>query len=96
LASAITIGTGGSLGREGPIVQISAVFSSFIAKITRLSIAQRNLIIACGAGAGIAATFNAPLGGILFAIELLLVCVNSRTILPVKEGLSSFNLVQPY
>jgi len=83
LASAITIGTGGSLGREGPIVQISAAFSSFISKVTYLSVAQRNLMIACGAGAGIAATFNAPLGGILFSIELLLVSVNSRTILPV-------------
>jgi CIC family chloride channel protein len=83
LASAITIGTGGSLGREGPIVQISASFSSFLGKILKLSVSQRNLLIACGAGAGIAATFNAPLGGILFAIELLLVTVNSRTILPV-------------
>ncbi len=82
-ASAITIGTGGSLGREGPIVQISAAFSSFVGKITRVTVPQRNLLIACGAGAGIAATFNAPLGGILFAIELLLVTVNSRTILPV-------------
>ena len=83
LASAITIGTGGSLGREGPIVQISAAFSSFIGQITHVSPSQRNLLIACGAGAGIAATFNAPLGGILFAIELLLVSINSRTILPV-------------
>ena len=83
LASAITIGTGGSLGREGPIVQISAAFSSFIGKIARLPVSQRNLLIACGASAGIAATFNAPLGGILFSIELLLVSINSRTILPV-------------
>jgi len=83
LASAITIGTGGSLGREGPIVQISAAFSSFIGRLTRASVSQRNLMIACGASSGIAATFNAPLGGILFSIELLLVSINSRTILPV-------------
>lgn len=83
LASAITIGTGGSLGREGPIVQISAAFSSFVGKIARLPVSQRNLLIACGASSGIAATFNAPLGGILFSIELLLVSINSRTILPV-------------
>ena len=82
-ASAITIGTGGSLGREGPIIQISAAFSSFIGKITHVSVSQRNLLIACGASSGIAATFNAPLGGILFSIELLLVSINSRTILPV-------------
>ncbi len=83
LASAITIGTGGSLGREGPIVQISAAFSSFVGQLTRVTVSQRNLLIACGASAGIAATFNAPLGGILFSVELLLVSINSRTILPV-------------
>jgi chloride channel protein, CIC family len=83
LASAITIGTGGALGREGPIVQISAAFSSVIGKLTNVPVNQRNLFIACGASAGIAATFNAPLGGMLFAIELLLVTVNSSTILPV-------------
>ena len=82
-ASAITIGTGGSLGREGPIVHISAALSSFIGRIAKLSISQRNLLIACGASAGIAATFNAPLGGILFSIELLLISVNSRTVLAV-------------
>lgn len=83
LASAITIGTGGSLGREGPIVQISAAFSSAIGKWTRVSVSQRNLFIACGASSGIAATFNAPLGGILFSIELLLITINSRTVLAV-------------
>jgi len=83
LASAITIGTGGSLGREGPIVQISAAFSSVFAQWLKLPMSQRNLLIACGASGGIAATFNAPLGGILFSVELLLLSVNSRTILPV-------------
>lgn len=83
IASAITIGTGGSLGREGPIVQISAAFSSVFAQWIRLPMSQRNLLIACGASGGIAATFNAPLGGILFSIELLLLSVNSRTVMPV-------------
>lgn len=83
VASAFTIGTGGSLGREGPIVQISAAFSSEIAQWLKLPISQRNLLIACGASGGIAATFNAPLGGILFSIELLMLSVNSRTVLPV-------------
>jgi len=83
LASAITIGTGGSLGREGPIVQISAAFSSTIGQWLNWSVSQRNLLIACGASGGIAATFNAPLGGILFSIELLLLSVNSCTVLPV-------------
>lgn len=83
LASSITIGTGGSLGREGPIVQISAALSSYIGKLAKLTVSQRNLMIACGASAGIAATFNAPMGGVLFSIELLLVAINSRTILTV-------------
>ena len=83
LASSITIGTGGSVGREGPIIQISAAFSSMLAQWLKLSVNQRNLMIACGASGGISATFNTPLGGILFAVELLMLSVNSRTILPV-------------
>lgn len=83
LASGITIGTGGSLGREGPIVQISAAFSSAFAQWLKLPTSQRNLLIACGASGGIAATFNAPLGGILFSIELLMLSVNSKTVMPV-------------
>jgi CIC family chloride channel protein len=83
IASAITIGTGGSLGREGPIVQISAAFSSVLGQWMKWSVSQRNLLIACGASGGIAATFNAPLGGILFSIELLLLSLNSSTVLPV-------------
>ena len=83
VASAITIGTGGSLGREGPIVQISAAFSSVFAQWIKLPMSQRNLLIACGASGGIAATFNAPLGGILFSIELLMLSVNSKTVMPV-------------
>lgn len=83
LASAITIGSGGSLGREGPIVQICSAFSSATGQWFGLPTNQRIILIACGASAGIAATFNAPLAGILFAIELLLVSINSKTILPV-------------
>jgi len=83
LASSITIGTGGSVGREGPIIQISSALSSMVAQWLKLSVNQRNLMIACGASGGIAATFNTPIGGILFSVELLMLSVNSRTILPV-------------
>ena len=83
LASSITIGTGGSVGREGPIIQISSAMSSMIAQWLKLSVNQRNLLIACGASGGISATFNTPLGGILFSVELLMLSVNSKTILPV-------------
>ena len=83
LASSISIGTGGSVGREGPIVQICSSFSAALATWFKLPSSQRILLISCGASGGIAATFNAPLAGILFAIELLMVTVNSRTILAV-------------
>ena len=83
LASALSIGSGGSVGREGPIIQIGAAFGSTLGQVASMPTHQRNLLIAAGAGAGIAATFNVPLGGIVFAIELLLVSISARTILPV-------------
>ncbi len=83
VASAICIGSGGSVGREGPIIQIGSAFASTLGQTARLPARQQITLIAAGAGAGIAATFNAPLGGILFAIELLLMSVNVRNLLPV-------------
>ncbi len=72
LASAITIGTGGSVGREGPIVQIGAGFASIIGRFLRVSPSRMKTFVGCGVAAGIAATFNAPVGGALFALEILL------------------------
>ncbi len=83
LASALSIGSGGSVGREGPIIQIGSAFGSTLGQLLRVPARQRITLIAAGAGGGIAATFNAPLGGVLFAIELLLVSVNLRNLLPV-------------
>ena len=83
LASAISIGSGGSVGREGPIVQIGSAFGSTLGTIFPMLVRDRVALIAAGAGAGIAATFNAPLGGMLFAMELLLVSVNARNFLVV-------------
>jgi CIC family chloride channel protein len=83
LASAISIGTGGSVGREGPIIQIGAAFGSTLGQLIRVTEAQRVTLIACGAGAGIAATFNTPIGGLLFAIELILPVVGPHTLIPV-------------
>lgn len=83
LASAICIGSGGSVGREGPIIQIGSSFGSTLGRIVRLPARQRITLVAAGAAAGIAATFNAPLGGVLFAIELLLISVNVQNLLPV-------------
>lgn len=71
LASAITIGTGGSAGREGPAAQISAGFGSLLANVLRLSAADRRMCVAIGMGAGIGAIFRAPLGGAMLAAEIL-------------------------
>ena len=83
LASALSIGSGGSVGREGPIAQIGSAFGSTLGQLLRVSPWQCNVLIAAGAGGGIAATFNTPLGGLLFAIEILLYEVSVRTLVPV-------------
>src|SRR5579863_1472035 len=92
LASAICIGTGGSVGREGPIVQIGATFGSTVGQIFRMAPWQRITLVAAGAGAGIAATFNTPIGGVMFAIELMMPEVSVRTFLPValSTGTATF------
>jgi CIC family chloride channel protein len=71
VSSAITIGTGGSGGREGPIAQIGAGFGSILGGLLRLSAAERRILMAAGVGAGVAAIFRAPLAGALFAAEVL-------------------------
>lgn len=72
LASAICIGTGGSAGREGPIVQIGSALGSAVGQKLGFSDRQVSLLVACGASAGIAATFNAPVAGALFSLEVIL------------------------
>lgn len=71
LASAITLGTGGSGGREGPIAQIGASFGSYLATLLKLSARDRRILLAAGMGAGVGAIFRAPLAGALFAAEIL-------------------------
>ena len=83
LASALSIGSGAAVGREGPIIQIGAALGSAFAQAIRLSPWQKVTLLSAGAGAGIAATFNTPLGGVLFALEILLPEVSNRTFLPV-------------
>ena len=72
LASAVCIGSGGSVGREGPIVQIGSALGSVTGQLLRLPESQLRLLVACGAAGGIAATFNAPIAGVFFALELIL------------------------
>lgn len=72
LASAICIGTGGSVGREGPIAQIGSALGSAVGQFFNLSDERIRNLVACGAAGGIAATFNAPIGGSIFALEVIL------------------------
>ena len=83
LVSAVTVGTGGSTGREGPIGYIGAALGSSIGR--RLGFRPRDIkvLLGCGIAAGIAATFNAPLGGVLFAIELILPEFSTHAFIPV-------------
>lgn len=71
VASAVTIGTGGSAGSEGPIVQIGAAFGSTLGQMLGVRVREVRTLVACGAAAGISATFNAPIAGALFAAEVI-------------------------
>jgi CIC family chloride channel protein len=72
LASAISISTGGSVGREGPIVQIGSAIGSVLGQYMKVSADRMRTLVGCGAAAGIAATFNAPIAGSMFALEVIL------------------------
>jgi CIC family chloride channel protein len=92
LASAIAIGSGAAVGREGPIIQIGSALGSTLGQVIRMAAGERIILVAAGAGAGIAATFNTPIGGVMFAIELLMPEVSVRTFLPVAlaTGMATF------
>jgi len=83
LASAVTIGTGGSVGREGPIVQIGSAIGSAMGQILKLPRTKMRTLVGCGAAAGIAATFNAPVAGALFALEVILGDFGVRRFTPI-------------
>jgi chloride channel protein, CIC family len=72
VASALCIGGGGSVGREGPIVQIGSALGSALGQLLRLPESRLRILVACGAAGGIAATFNTPIAGVFFALELIL------------------------
>ncbi|MFV2014372.1 MAG: chloride channel protein, partial [Candidatus Heimdallarchaeota archaeon] len=83
IASAITIGSGGSAGREGPIAQIGGGFASVLSQKLNLNAEESKLLVVSGVSAGIAATFNAPLGGVLFGLEIIRRDRRSFSILPL-------------
>ena len=72
LGAALSLGAGASVGREGPIAQIGGAIGSAVARLRRLSVDRAKVLVAAGAGAGIATTFNAPMGGMMFAQEIVL------------------------
>ena len=71
-ASAVTIGSGGSVGREGPMVQIGSSIGSSVGQLFHIPSGHMRTMVGCGAAAGIAATFNAPIAGVLFALEIII------------------------
>ncbi len=81
--SAVTIGTGGSAGAEGPIVQIGAAMSSGVGSVFRLARHEMPVLVGCGCAAGISAIFNAPIGGLLFTLEVILLDFSARAITPI-------------
>jgi CIC family chloride channel protein len=83
ITSAVTIGSGGSGGAEGPIVQIGAAIASGMGQFFRVARSQMPLIIGCGTAAGISAIFNSPMGGLLFTLEVVLLDFSIRTVTPV-------------
>ena len=72
LASAVCIGTGGSVGREGPIVQIGSAIASSLGQWIKMPENRLRVLVACGAAGGISATFNAPVTGVFFGVEIIL------------------------
>jgi len=83
LASAISISTGGSVGREGPIVQIGSAIGSTLGQVLKVSADRMRTLVGCGAAAGIAATFNAPIAGSMFALEVILGDFGLATFSPI-------------
>ena len=81
--SALTIGSGGSAGREGPTVQIGSAVGSALGNLFHLSHERVQVLVGCGAAAGIAASFNAPLAGVLFALEIILTNFTIHTFSPI-------------
>ena len=83
ISAAIAIGTGGPFGAEGPIIQTGGAFGSLVGQIISTTAVERKVLLACGAGAGMAATFNTPIAGVILAIELLLFEFRARSFIPL-------------
>jgi CIC family chloride channel protein len=96
LASGVCIGTGGSIGREGPIVQIGSTLGSMGGQLFRLSARNIKVLVAAGAAAGISATFNAPLAGVIFASEIILGSFAVESLTPIVIASVLADVVQTH
>jgi H+/Cl- antiporter ClcA len=83
ISAAIAIGTGGPFGAEGPIIQTGGALGSLVGQILHTTASERKVLLACGAAAGMSATFNTPIAGVILAIELLLFEFKSRSFIPL-------------
>lgn len=83
ISAAIAIGTGGPFGAEGPIIQTGGALGSLVGQIVHTTASERKVLLACGAAAGMSATFNTPIAGVILAIELLLFEFKSRSFIPL-------------
>jgi chloride channel protein, CIC family len=83
ISAAIAIGTGGPFGAEGPIIQTGGAIGSLVGQVLHTTAVERKVLLACGAAAGMSATFNTPIAGVIVAIELLLFEFKSRSFIPL-------------
>ncbi|HEV3206268.1 MAG TPA: chloride channel protein [Terriglobales bacterium] len=83
ISAAIAIGTGGPFGAEGPIIQTGGALGSLVGQVFHTTASERKVLLACGAAAGMSATFNTPIAGVILAIELLLFEFKSRSFIPL-------------
>jgi CIC family chloride channel protein len=83
ISAAIAIGTGGPFGAEGPIIQTGGAIGSLVGQVLHTTASERKVLLACGAAAGMSATFNTPIAGVILAIELLLFEFRSRSFIPL-------------
>ncbi|HET6181908.1 MAG TPA: chloride channel protein [Candidatus Sulfotelmatobacter sp.] len=83
ISAAIAIGTGGPFGAEGPIIQTGGAIGSLVGQVLHTTAVERKTLLACGAAAGMSATFNTPIAGVILAIELLLFEFKSRSFIPL-------------
>src|SRR5437764_10349207 len=83
ISAAIAIGTGGPFGAEGPIIQTGGAVGSLIGQLMHMTASERKVLLACGAAAGMSATFSTPIAGVILAIELLLFEFKSRSFIPL-------------